>query len=254
MRKIAVILCTGIIISGCSVISKLGRNNDIASAAVLSESLLEGVKSQNISNQGYFIQKAEIEVDTQEGKQKILSSIKFSMPGEYLISLRNRTGIEGARIYIRSDSVLINDKFNKRFYSGNSLFLIRKYGVSQSFLPLLFGDLLAVNNLDSENIKCIGEKLNFENVIKGVKLSYNIDCKRRKVLSVTGEDNFTKNNFRIEMRNFLKNGVILIPKKIEFTDYQYNIKIKIKILKIEIPWSGALKFIPGKGYESIELK
>ena len=29
--------------------------------------------------------------------------------------------------------------------------------------------------------------------------------------------------------------------------------IKIKVIKVDAPWSGNIKFIPGKGYELIEL-
>jgi hypothetical protein len=34
---------------------------------------------------------------------------------------------------------------------------------------------------------------------------------------------------------------------------QYNIRIKIKIVKTEYPWNGIVRFVPGKGYELIEI-
>ena len=34
---------------------------------------------------------------------------------------------------------------------------------------------------------------------------------------------------------------------------QTNTTIKIKILKIEIPWKGNIEFVPGRDYEKMEL-
>jgi hypothetical protein len=37
-------------------------------------------------------------------------------------------------------------------------------------------------------------------------------------------------------------------------EYPINgIIIKIKILKVDLDWDGSLKFVPGKGYDLIEL-
>ena len=59
--------------------------------------------------------------------------------------------------------------------------------------------------------------------------------------------------FTIENTGFFKAGNILIPKKVEFEDYQRNTKVQIKILKVELPWEGNIKFYPGKNYELIDL-
>jgi hypothetical protein len=40
---------------------------------------------------------------------------------------------------------------------------------------------------------------------------------------------------------------------VEFKDSQYNATIKIKLLKVDFTWNGSVKFVPGKGYELIEL-
>ena len=90
-----------------------------------SSNVFESTKNQNITNNGFFIQKAEIEIVTGEGKEKYLASIKFEKPDKYLISVKSRTGIEGARIYISNDSILVNDRINKKLYSGNTFYLKR---------------------------------------------------------------------------------------------------------------------------------
>jgi len=57
----------------------------------------------------------------------------------------------------------------------------------------------------------------------------------------------------LKYSKYLKLDNILIPGIIEFTDSQYDIFVKIRIVKVEYPWDGNVKFIPGKGYEIIDL-
>jgi hypothetical protein len=57
----------------------------------------------------------------------------------------------------------------------------------------------------------------------------------------------------IKYGSFFRVGSILIPKGVEIEDPQYNTSVKIKIIKVEYPWSGTMKFVPGKNYELIEL-
>jgi hypothetical protein len=57
----------------------------------------------------------------------------------------------------------------------------------------------------------------------------------------------------IKYENFVTTGDIFIPRVIETEDSKSGTAIKIRIVKIERPWSGKIKFVPGKGYELIEL-
>lgn len=215
--------------------------------------ILEDAKKQNITNEGFFIEKAEIEIFSQEGKEKYLASIKFEKSGKYLISIRSRSGIEGARIYISDDSLLVNDRIHKKLYSGNSFYLKKKYGIAPGLIPLILGDLILNNNYAEKKDSCIGNKIKMDCYVKGVRLNYEIDCSSKKVVLVKQSDNFNKNIIIISFTNFFSIGSHRIAKMIEFEDSQYKIGVKIKIIKAESPWSGSFKFIPGKGYELIEL-
>ena len=50
------------------------------------------LNSKILQIQDFFIQKAEIEVINQDGKEKYLSTIKYEKPDKYLISIKSRTG------------------------------------------------------------------------------------------------------------------------------------------------------------------
>ena len=253
MRKTLTILFLVIFLGSCSVFRN--RNTEIYINQNISDSgnILESVKNQNITAKGFFIEKAEIEISTQNGKQKFIGNVKFEYPDKYLISIRSRSGIEGARLYISGDSVLVNDRINKKMYIGNSFYFKRKYGLNQKFLPLIFGDIVEARNCEKLADKCVGDKLNLDCEAYGVKLNYDIDCKRRKTIVVNQINDMSRKEITITYEKFFGLGSILVPGIVELEDSKYNTKIRIKYLKVESPWKGSIKFIPGKGYELIEL-
>lgn len=250
MQKIIGIILLEVILVSCSVPRKAFTEERNES---FNGSFMESIERQNVTATGFFIQKAEIEIKSTEIRERFIANLKFSKPDKYLISLRSRTGIEGARVYISGDSILVNDRINKKLYSGNSLYLSRKFGLSQSILPLLFGDLINDKKNEGSQIVCKGNIQNLESRIKGMDLNYIIDCNKRKVLSVKQGRSIEGHEVDFVYSKFFRIGNIFVPKIIELTDIQNNTKIKIKILKLEKPWEGNILFVPGKGYELIEL-
>jgi len=253
LRKIVGILVIGILYSGCSVTRKVSNESSESSIKERQGNIIERIKEKNITNNSFFIQKAEIEIITKDGREKYLGNIKFQKPDKYLISIKSRTGIEGARIYISEDSVFVNDRVNKKLYFGNSFYLKKKFGFSQNTLPIILGDFVTEKNCEENIEECLDDRLNIECSVKGLILNYSIDCKRWKTILVNQKNDLAKPEIQIKYENFLSIGNILIPKTVEFEDDKSNTIIKIRILKVELPWKGNVKFIPGKGYELIEL-
>jgi len=253
LRKIIFILFSGIILISCSVTKNAGKSNLQYSSGELHKNVLESIRNQNITSENFFVQKAEIEIFTKNGKEKFIGTVKFEKPDKYLISVKSRSGIEGARIYISNDSILVNDRINKKLYSGNSLYLMRKYGIALSCIPLIFGDLVVERNFKSDQIKCTDDTLDINSLVKGVEIKYEIDCSRRKAVAIKDISNMFQQGIKVEYGNFTKIDQKLVPRLIKIVDNQYNTTIKIKIMKIESPWNGSFIFIPGKGYELIEL-
>jgi hypothetical protein len=238
---------------GCSVTRNIEKGALENSNKVLSLSIAESVKFQNLTDTSFFIQKAEIEVINQDGKEKFIGTIKYEKPDKYLISIKSRTGIEGARIFISKDSILINDRINKKIYFANSFYLKRKYGLPLSCFPLIFGDIVLEKNCDTGQIRCSEDKMNIDCLVNGLRLRYDIDCKKRKVILVNQMNNFVQDGIKIRYESFFKLGNMFFPGIVELEDTQYNTTIKIKFSKIEFPWNGNVKFVPGKGYELIEI-
>ena len=104
-----------------------------------------------------------------------------------------------------------------------------------------------LNDLEANN------KLIVDCNVRGVTMRYNIDCKRSKIDQVNLGNSNLKGNININYSNFIYLNSTLIPRSISVEDLQNNIKVRIKIIKTEYPWNGDVKFVPGKGYEIIEI-
>jgi len=175
-------------------------------------------------------------------------------PDKYLISIKSRSGIEGARIYIAGDSIQINDRINRKLYYGTSIYLQKKFGFNQSFLPMIFGDLILDKSSSNSIEKCIDDKVDLNCQLKGILLNYKIDCKKCKLLSAKQIGSNNTEGLNLKFTNYISTGNILVPGKIECIDKMYDFTAKIKILKVQSPWSGDINFMRGKGYELIELR
>lgn len=253
MRKITVILFLVVLITGCSVFRYAGSSNEGVSTGIITGDVSERVIKQNITFNSFFIRKAEIEFTTMEGREKFLCSIKFERPDKYLISLKSRTGIEAARIFITKDTILINDRINRKQYYGSTQYLKSKYGITASFIPLIFGDYIEDNISDNNQAKCFEGKMDIDCLVSGIKIKYVIDCKKGKSISATPGDSLNDEGIEIQYDDFFKTGEILTPGKIEIRDFQRQATIEIRIQNIESPWDGSIEFIPGNRYEILQL-
>jgi hypothetical protein len=229
--------------SGCSVIKKGSIPDSKYSVESSGRGFLETIEIQNLTSQNFFITKAEIEVTSVGESQKFLASIKFIVPDRYLISLKSKTGIEAARIYITSDTVLVNDRINRVLYFGDPEHVSEKFGLSADILPLLFGDFIKGNVKPDQKIICSDGKAELGCSFSGILINYIIDCNKMKISSAIQETSFNMNSAEMEYGSFIRAGVGLVPSDINM-NYN-NTSVKIKIVKIETPWDGIIEFIPG---------
>ena len=239
--------------SSCSV-SRINENRYNLSTESIKEGIeLEDVKKQNLTTNNFFIQKAEFKMLSQDESKNGLASIKFEKPDKFLISLKSKGGIEAARIFISNDTILVNDRINKKLYYGSPAYLKAKYGVTASVLPLLLGDYLNDDVYDNSKIKCLEGKFDIKGVINRLQVHYIIDCRSGKTLLALPEHNINGGKLQIRYSNFLRTGEAFTPWKIEVSDSLSKTTIEINIDKIESPWEGTIQFIPGSQYEQIHL-
>ena len=237
--------------AGCSVMRSTKSVNQESSDIVSSENIIKEVQKNNLTNNNFFIEKAEIEYSNAEIKRKILGSLKFEAPDKYLISLRSAAGIEFARVYIEKDTLMINDRINRKFYRGYSGTMISKFHVSPDLLPLIIGDFLGDIMSVPQIVSAEKGIISRETVFKGMRINFLIDVKRGKVNFAEMKNSFNERNVQIKFSKYIENQYIAYPGVIEVVDLDW--KLKIKIRRIQVRSNEKIEFIPGKGYKFIEI-
>jgi len=250
LRKIVFIFLI-VTLSACSVLKREG-SKDISKREQLENGDLKSfVLKQNLTNSGFFISKAQVTLTTDGEKTKFIASVKFESPDRYLISLKSKAGMEAARIFISSDTILVNDRINRKLYHGRADYLNFKYGIPVRLLPCIFGDLVLPDN--SKNLEGCDNNISKQDYLgNGVKYTYIIDCRKGKVIGLQNFSEINSKEVIIYFNKFLDFNSIRYPSIINFI-YSGN-EVNIKIEKLEYPWNGNIEFISGNRYELIDLK
>jgi hypothetical protein len=241
-----------IILTGCSLTRRGGERYLGTSGAARSE-IVTGTEDHNLTKENFFIRKAEIKVISEDGSDTFLGSLKFEQPDRFLLSLRSKTGIEAARIFLSADTVLINDRINRILYHGSPQALKRRYGISASLLPVVLGDFLMNKVSDPGTINCINGTQDIVSIIDGVRILYTIDCRLMKAILAVPDNSINQAVIELSYSDFFREAQSVIPGKIEVKDLQKKSSVEIKIAKFESPWIGNIEFIPGNNYEMQQL-
>ncbi len=213
--------------------------------------IISNIEIKNISKKNFFIQKAQVEISSSGLNENFLASVKFLTPDTFLISLRSKTGIEAARIYLTNDTVLINDRFNRQLIYGKPARLGMKYGLTTEILPVVFGDYISNTERLNGEPTCEKGITVLNSSLHGSKIKYIADCNEGKIIAASMESSTNQGSTDLKFGKFMKSGTVSYPSDITIT-YQEMI-INIKIDRFESPWDGIIDFVPGKNYEIIEL-
>jgi len=203
----------------------------------------------NLTNANFQIERADISYSENGSLESFLMSVKFVLPDKYLFSIRSKTGIEAARIYLKGDSVFMNDRINQVYYYGKSEPLAKKWGMSVSFIPVLFGDLIV--NLSQQNRipDCLKEIVSFTTNLKGSMCNYEIDCSQKKLFSSELMAESTSTKVRLNYSQYVSSENHKYPSyiKIGFGDEKRSIEMKIR--KISFDSESEIRFVPGNRYD-----
>jgi len=239
-----------IAISGCSVFNKQS-NFGIDDK---DKTNTEFLRSSNITNNSFYIQKAEVEVDTEVEKNSFLASVKFCKPDSFLISIRTKTGIEGVRIFMTKDTVLINDRINRKLYFGSGNDIKKKFGYSFKLLPVLFGAFVLNNDKLNEIKNCEEEVYKVSSKIEDYSLKYSIDCRSDRLTSLEIYSELETKPVLISFYETKKYEHVYYYSRVLLNDLKGFNSLKIRIKKIEAPYEEFIEFVPGKNYERVRIR
>ncbi len=239
-----------IFFAGCSVTGRHGKS-------VLGNSENEKQLKFNyngLTQSSFFIQRADIEVLTNNEKNSFIASVKFNRPDSFLISIRSKTGIEVARVFLTKDSVLVNDRLNKVLYYGAEEALRKKYGYGNELIYLISGGFIEDLKSKNEIFNCNNGKIYYTSNVCGRNVDYLIECKALEINTITVESTDSGKDLRINYFGKEKKEGFVFFRNIELRNINEYELVKIEIKKLVIPYEGEIEFIPGKNFEQVEIK
>jgi len=253
-KVIVIIILTAILSGGCSVSRKKLDTGSSTANAVIDKNSLESLIVNNLSNSDFHIQKAEIKVIQNNISVRFSANIKFRKPDTLLITVRSKSGIEAGRALITKDTILINDRINKKLLIGSPSVIGPKYGIEPSLIFVLMGDIIVDDKDFKRSVNCIKGIYKDEFKINGRNVEYIVDCDNRKATGAYFEGDVRSGNITFKFNNIVRQGNIRFPSEVEVIDDLNSISIILNIKKIESPWNGRITFIPGYGFRVAKIR
>ena len=251
MQKIVLIVLIAMSISGCSVL-KHGKKTP-AETESNREISVNSIIEKNLTRNNFDIQKAEIQYTDNSKTVNLLASLKYRTSEEYMISMRSRTGIEIARIFVTNDTILLNDRINRKLYYGSSDYLEKKYGISAKAIPILFGDIIIADN-HKAIIECKDGKGEVNEKLNSKILKYQVDCDKKKISGLLILSDKEEGLIEGKLDDFQYIEDKLFPGTVKLLEVKGKSEIRINIRKVSFNESESLKFIPGANYEKVLIK
>lgn len=256
MQKIGyIVLAATVLITGCSTARKTGKTSGgSANESATTGYTVESVIQNNLSNNNFYIQKADINIIQDNISVRLVADIKFKKPDTILITVKSRTGIEAGRAFITRDTLIVRDRINKKLLIGKPEALGAKYGVDPSFIMAILGDIVVEEKDRTESMKCVRGDFSREFKVHGKNVEYIIDCQRKKLKQAYFEGDIKSGNITIGMNEIIKSGNVIYPGKIIISDDLKSMSVVIEIRKIESPWNGKISSISGQGYKVVKIR
>jgi hypothetical protein len=162
--------------------------------------------------------------------------------------------MEAGRSLITRDTIIINDRINKKILVGSPSVIGPKYGVEPSMIFVVIGDIVIDEKDNNTMLDCNKGIYVHEFETQGKKVNYIIDCKERKAMKAYIGGDFRSTDITISFDDIVHFANVKFPSKISISDDLNSVKIVLEIKKIESPWSGKISFVPGSGYKISKIK
>jgi hypothetical protein len=148
--RLRYILIAGLVLglTGCNALRK-NRTTGPSDFPVNADyiTLAAEVTGNNVTDRGFEIRKGSIELEGTQIEGKFGLHARLNAKGDFYASVRGPLGIELARILVVSNEVAVIDRFNRKLYVGKKDAVMKKNGLPDDFMRILFGDMpVAVND------------------------------------------------------------------------------------------------------------
>jgi hypothetical protein len=243
-----------VILSGCSASRKSGRTPANYTKETSVENRMGSIIDNNLSKENFYIQRADIKVSQDNVSARLTASIKFRKPDTLLITVKSKVGIEAGRAFVTKDTIMLNDRINKRMFIGNPKSIESKYGIDPLLIFSVLGDVIIDDKEMNKPLDCKKGIYSSEFEMNSRAVEYTIDCSRKKAVKAYFEGDINTGNITIDYSNFVISGGLIYPQKVQIVDDLKSINVLLEIRKIEAPWNGKIEFVRGAGYKVVKIR
>jgi hypothetical protein len=185
--KIGIILLITFSISSCSILKRgasgVGNRDGVYRGAFL----LRDIRENNLSNESFRIDRMRVLFENESSRHRFSGNIKYLKEGKIIFSARVIAGIEVARIYLDRNDIVVIDRINRIYYSGETNLILSKYGLSWSDIVVLFGDL-PPDLYAPDRVKCQNDSLSLIASRNSVDIGFVVNCQSLKLLNIKSGD------------------------------------------------------------------
>jgi Domain of unknown function (DUF4292) len=238
----------------CSVSRRSGSKKISSGRPGVTSDIASSITANNLSGQNFFIRRANISLTKDNITSQFSANIRYKLPYTLLITVKSKIGIEAARAYLTKDTLLINDRFNKRLITGSPEKLQSRYGISSDMIFALLGDFIIENKDEKRILNCNNGFYSGSYTLDDRRVDYKIDCDRKKVTEAYFEGGLTTGNISMVFSRFRSMNGAMVPQVVSLSDDLSGLKIIVEIEDVEIGWNGEIDFVPGKEFEVVYLK
>jgi hypothetical protein len=255
LRKVKVLILTIALVSaGCGALKRKTAEDAVVSGAYNAEMFLDEVSDKNLTNESFYINKAEVHASVKGFNQNLILSVKFKRPDSAMFIIKAKIGLEIARALITNDTVIINDRLNKRLIVSGPEYFKRKYGLEPKLINMMFGDFLITPELDKNEINCQRNSSQIDFIKDQNIFLLRFDCDSKKLTEASIESIKERKKLEFFYSEFIKNSEVIYPEVIKIHISNEEMDVSIRIEKIDTNWNGNINFVPNTGYKRRVLR
>lgn len=254
MRKLTFLLLIIIFSGGCATRKALIMDSGVDNTGNAKFDLNK-VTANNISNTGFIINRIDVELSGNDQKHSVIAAIRYNAADrDLLINLRSNMGIEIARIYAGTDTVVIIDRFNEQLIYGKPDYFARKFGFHPDEIFIALGDIKS-DNIPAETIsECVAGSIVLNSTEKYGLIKYHVNCRKNKAEKIELWHSDELNKLLIEIGRIKTDGLFIYGHEIKIGGIEAYGEINLRIKGIQ-KYVEAIS-IPGarENYEKVHLK
>lgn len=223
--RLLLIVGTSLLLSSCSVF-RAPESESRGDMSIRTSRFLQEVSGRNLTNKGFRFDRIRVVMDAAGEKRRFTANIKYDQKGTMLVSVRIIASIEVARIYIDQERIIVLDRLNRIYTTGETETVLKKYGLSWDMVPLLFGDL-PDGFASGQRIKCVSGTANLMLAKGSDNYTAGFDCNQGKLINFAGASgNFSVN---ISFNDFISEGKATFPENVLFREDNSVMEIELSM-------------------------